>query len=268
VECTSDTSPTNTGTATGLDTCGTVSITYSDSSVAGCGNTETITRTWVATDQCGNAATNSQTIFVVDTTPPAIECPTNTTVDCSIDLVVPVTFEVQASDTCGEVTVVSTPASGSGFPIGPTVVTNTATDECGNAATCYFTVTRAALGFTGFLPPIGGADATGGSFTNPLRTFKLGSTIPVKFQAYCGGSPVLTGIHTLQAIKYSSAVDSDSPVDASPTDAATSGNQFRLTDSQWHFNLSTKVGFSQGTWKLVATLSDGSKHEVWIMLKK
>jgi len=70
-------------------------------------------------------------------------------------------------------------------------------------------------------------------------------------------------------VKYSSAVDSDPAIDASPTDAATTGNQFRLTDGQWHFNLSTKnSGFGQGTWKLIATLSDGSKHEVWIMLKK
>ena len=124
------------------------------------------------------------------------------------------------------------------------------------------------IGFVGFLPLIGGADATGGSFADPLRAFKLGSTIPVKFAASCGGSAVLTGIHTLQAIKYSSAVDSDPAIDATPTDAATTGNQFRLTDGEWHFNLSTRSGFSTGTWKLIATLSDGSTHYVWITIKK
>jgi hypothetical protein len=78
-----------------------------------------------------------------------------------------------------------------------------------------------------------------------------------------------TVIHTLQAIKYSNATDSDTPIDATPSDAATIGNQFRLTDGQWHFNLSTKGnGFSAGTWLLIATLQDGSKHSVWITLKK
>jgi len=43
----------------------------------------------------------------------------------------------------GEVTVnrIAGPASGSNFPIGMTTVTYEATDECGNRATCSFTVT-------------------------------------------------------------------------------------------------------------------------------
>jgi hypothetical protein len=99
----------------------------------------------------------------------------------------------------------------------------------------------------------------------------MGSTIPVKFGATWlnGGAALITGIHTLQAIKYSSATDSDWPIDATPTDAATTGNQFRLTSTDWHFNLSTKgSGFSAGTWLLIATLQDGSKHSVWITIKK
>ncbi len=129
--------------------------------------------------------------------------------------------------------------------------------------------------FNGFLSPIGGSVETlnGGSFADPVRAFKLGSTIPVKFalSSWNGtacGNVVTTGIHTLQAVKYNNAVDAETPIDASPTDAATSGNQFRLTDSQWHFNLSTKAGFSQGTWLLKATLQDGSIHTVWVTIKK
>ncbi|WP_395090404.1 PxKF domain-containing protein [Armatimonas sp.] len=121
------------------------------------------------------------------------------------------------------------------------------------------------LGFEGFLSPIGGADATGGSFASPLLSRKLGSNIPVKFRAFCCENDILTGIHTLQAIKYTSATTSNPPINATSTDAATTSNQFRLTGSQWHFNLDT--GFlSKGTWKLIATLSDGSTHTVWIKL--
>jgi len=111
---------------------------------------------------------------------------------------------------------------------------------------------------------------TGGSFADPLRAFKFGSTIPVRFQTGCSDAPVTRGVHTLQASKYSSSVDSDPVIDATPTDAATTGNQFLLTDAvsgEWHFNLNTKP-LSVGTWKLAATLSDGTIHEVWITIKR
>jgi len=111
---------------------------------------------------------------------------------------------------------------------------------------------------------------TGGSFANPVRSFKLNSTIPVKFNAMCFGAPLTTGIHTLQAIKYGNATTSDPAIDATPTDAATTGNQFRLTGTEWHFNLSTK-GFGnngQGIWLFKATLFDGSTYSVWVEIKK
>jgi hypothetical protein len=125
-----------------------------------------------------------------------------------------------------------------------------------------------ALSFDGFLAPVGGADATGGSFSSPVRTFKLNSTIPLKFAIACSGSPITTGVHTLQVIKWSDETTSEPALDATPTDAATTGNQFRLVDSQWHFNLDTKVtGMSVGKWQTLATLSDGSEHSAWIQIK-
>jgi hypothetical protein len=130
--------------------------------------------------------------------------------------------------------------------------------------------------FTGFLEPVGGSveSSNGGSFSDPLKAFKLGSTIPVKFSISTAigsscGAEVTTGVHTLQAIKWSSAIDSDAPIDATPTDAATTGNQFTLTGTEWHYNLSTKgSGFSVGTWQLRATLQDGTVKTVWITIKK
>src|SRR5205814_6843708 len=112
---------------------------------------------------------------------------------------------------------------GSGLPVGTTTVACTATDGSGNQADCHFTITRAALAFTGFLAPIGGADASGGSFANPVGTFKAKSTIPIKFTATCGGTAVQSGIHRLQVIKYSNATTAGDPIDATPQDSATTG---------------------------------------------
>jgi len=222
-----------------------------------------------ATDTAGNTATCSFNVTVNDSEKPQIACPANVTLACSVDALVPVSFSVTATDNCDSLpAVTSIPPSGSGFPVGSSTVTSTARDNSGNTATCTFTVTRAALGFTGFLSPIGGADASGGSFASPLRAFKLKSTIPVKFTSACSASAVLSGTHTLQVIKYSDATTAGDPIDASPQDAATTGDQFRITGGEWRFNLDTQAtGMSVGIWQLVATLSDGSQHRAWIQIK-
>ncbi|HET9712814.1 MAG TPA: MBG domain-containing protein, partial [Pyrinomonadaceae bacterium] len=134
------------------------------------------------------------------------------------------------------------------------------------------TILTACSVFNGFLSPIGGAVEfnTGGSFADPVRAFKLNSTIPVKFTAICFGVPLTTGIHTLTVQKFSSNVDSDPAIDATPTDAVTTGNQFRLTGTEWHYNLNTKAlgGNANGTYLFKATLFDGSSYSVWISIKK
>ena len=150
--------------------------------------------------------------------------------------------------------IAANPACGPGPAFGPFI-------PWGNCVACQ-------LVFTGFLSPIAGADATGGSFNSPLRTFKMNSTIPVKFSTTCNGLTETTGVHTLQVIKYSDATTPGTPIDATPSDAATTGDQFRLTGTDWHFNLDTRAtGMSKGIWLFVATLSDGSQHTAWIQIK-
>jgi hypothetical protein len=92
---------------------------------------------------CGNFAECTQIITVDDQTAPVITCPANITVTTPIgSCTAVVTFAVTATDNCGgTVTIVSSPASGTAFPIGVTTVTSTATDACGNSSTCTFTVT-------------------------------------------------------------------------------------------------------------------------------
>jgi hypothetical protein len=171
-----------------------------------------------------------------------------------------------------------TPDAGTGKTLTPAGIAND-----GNAGANYaYTfvpvntgVITAGYCFEGFHSPIGGSveSGNGGTFAEPVRSFKLNSTIPIKFTLFaggCSGSPIVTGIHTLQMIKYANAVDSEPAIDATPTDAATTGNQFRLSDTEWVYNLDTKrtPGISSGTWLVRATLFDGSVKTAWISIKK
>jgi HYR domain len=101
-----------------------------------------ITRTYTATDAAGLMSSDSQTITVIDNTPPTIACPSNITVNansgtCSKT----VSFTVTANDNCSSASVVASPASGSNFQVGTTTVTATATNAAGNTNSCTFTVT-------------------------------------------------------------------------------------------------------------------------------
>ena len=100
------------------------------------------TITWTATDSSGNTSSTAQTITVKDCEKPIISCPANITVNtspgqCGSNVV----FTVTATDNCGLQSVVSSPASGSAFPVGTTIVSSTATDTSGNQSTCTFSVT-------------------------------------------------------------------------------------------------------------------------------
>ncbi|MDB6034774.1 MAG: hypothetical protein JWM16_5112, partial [Verrucomicrobiales bacterium] len=64
----------------------TIQGTVTNTATVGCPTNLVATRTWRATDQCGNFSTCSQTITVVDTTPPALTCSANVTIECGSPL--------------------------------------------------------------------------------------------------------------------------------------------------------------------------------------
>jgi HYR domain/Secretion system C-terminal sorting domain len=146
VSCASAVPAPNTTLVTATDNCaGVITITHISDVISNqtCTNRYTITRTYRATDVCGNFAQCTQIITVNDQTAPVITCPANITVTTPVgSCTAVVNFSVTATDNCnGPVTIVSSPASGSVFSIGTTTVTSTATDACGNSSTCTFTVT-------------------------------------------------------------------------------------------------------------------------------
>lgn len=139
VECDQPTDPTSLGQATAADDCDAApTVTFSDATAAGaCAHESVITRTWTATDACGNSANAVQTISVFDSTAPQLTIDTTpitvVDVDCSGDESVTLPAAT-ATDNCdGAVTI--TDDAPPFFPAGETTtVTFTATDACGNAS--------------------------------------------------------------------------------------------------------------------------------------
>jgi hypothetical protein len=101
IECDEQTDPDNTGSATATDICNpSPVITYSDVEAPGdCAAEKTITRTWTATDVCGNTHSCVQTIKVVDTTPPVIACNAPATITPPD---APISFTATATDNCDD----------------------------------------------------------------------------------------------------------------------------------------------------------------------
>jgi hypothetical protein len=130
------------GDATAIDACDpSPVITFVDSTEPGaCPQEYCVTRTWTATDACGNSTSCSRTICVQDGTAPVIECPPETTAPCFAQLPAPAAnlaeFEAlggSAVDVCGTVAVAWVEdVPGDGF------VTRSyeALDACGNASQC------------------------------------------------------------------------------------------------------------------------------------
>ena len=88
-------------TLTASDNCGTADVTFNEVRTDGdCPSNYILTRTWTATDECGNSTSHTQTVTVQDTTAPMFNesLPTDENVEC--DAVVDA-VTLTASDNCG-----------------------------------------------------------------------------------------------------------------------------------------------------------------------
>ncbi|HWX21456.1 MAG TPA: Ig-like domain-containing protein, partial [Candidatus Binatia bacterium] len=108
-----------------------------------CGNTFDATRTWVATDACGNSAQCSQTVNAIDTIAPVITCAnTNKTVELGQAWSFDPPTATDNGGTNVTITVFNTVTNTSGHCGNTFDATRTwvATDACGNSAQCSQTV--------------------------------------------------------------------------------------------------------------------------------
>jgi hypothetical protein len=119
----------------------TVDVTHSDQQTIGvCPQTYTIVRTWVATDDCGNAASCQQTITVHDETPPEITCPDNRVFECNQAIEFGQATATDVGDPNPAITYNDVVVPGNCSQAHTIMRVWIATDDCGNSATCVQTV--------------------------------------------------------------------------------------------------------------------------------
>lgn len=220
------------------------------------------TVTVTATDAAGNIGFASVT-YIVDRTPPevTITAPAhgavyilNQTVyaDWSADDALSGITSATGTKDRGEAIDTSS--------VGPKTFTVTARDCAGNITTVNHTY-YVRYAYSGVLRPI---NADGSS------VFKLGSTVPVKFQlCYANGDFVTNATARIFLTKISNGITgTEVEIEAVSTSSATTGNLFRYcpTENQYIFNLNTKT-LTKGTWLIRIDLGDGSLNTVTIGLR-
>jgi hypothetical protein len=103
-----------------------------------CPDSYTLTRTWTATDDCGNSIQHQQVVTVQDTTPPQITCPDDITIESGEPTDPSNTGQATATDNCDPSPTVD--HDDTTIEAGITR-TWTATDACGNSSQCVQTIT-------------------------------------------------------------------------------------------------------------------------------
>ena len=213
------------------------------------------------TDLAGNSSSAMVSNIHIDKTVPVLTMPS---LAGSYGLNSSLTLTFAASDALSGIATQSATLNGNPVSSGSTVVltqlgtntfTLTATDQAGNTVTetRQFSVNYT---FGGFLSPLGGN----------RTTFHLGSVIPVKFDLYdANGVAISTAIARLSLQQLNGSDPVGDPIDATPTSGADSGNQFRYSGGHYMYNLSTKP-FTAGTWRIQATLDDGTVQTIEIGL--
>ena len=212
--------------------------------------------TLTVTDTGGGSDTDDVVVTVQDTLAPDISCPANVLVNLplnSTDTSMVVNYpDVTATDACSSsVTVNSTPASGSVFPVGTTTVNATADDGAGHTSGCSFTVT-VQYNFAGFFPPVANLPA--------LNVVQAGRGIPVKFS--------LSGNKGLGI--FAAGSPSSGPIVCNSSDPATmleetvtaggSSLTYDPLSDLYVYIWKTEAGWAGTCRQLVVQLNDGTTH--------
>ena len=136
-----------TDSALAMDICSGVELVIAIDSLQGdCPSEWMVTRTFTATDACGNSASSQQVVSIIDTVAPVFDLaslPADTLLDCASDIPTCENYAVFATDDCGTAAVNCSSETTPGACIGDytTILTFTATDVCGNQSAYNMTIT-------------------------------------------------------------------------------------------------------------------------------
>jgi hypothetical protein len=215
--------------------------------------------TCTATDGSANTTSRTFPLTVVDTTPPVPSLPSSVVASATSASGAVVTYSASAHDAVdGNVGIACTPAAGSMFPLGNTLVSCSASDAAGNHVQAAFTV-KVQAQWSGIQQPI---NSDGSSI------FRLSSTVPIRF-ALTGASANITNLPATLSVTRLGDKVTGSVLEATYAIQADTGNVFHY-DPQAHqyvYNLAAKQ-LAPGDWLVKILISDGVPRTVKISLVK
>jgi HYR domain len=217
-----------------------------------------------ATDAHENKGTGSFTVSVVDTTPPVVSVPSDTTTGPTqwngAIVSYPPASAYDLVDTVVQA-VICDPASATLFPFGTTTVTCSATDSHKNTGTNEFKVTVTGFTFLGFFKPIDNLPV--------MNTVKGGSTVPVKWRLQGQGGIEITDVAAVDAAKLdASPIPCSSAVALDLEFTMTGGTSLRYDPMAPQYILNWQTPRQPGTcWELRVPFVDGTVQRAQFRLK-
>jgi hypothetical protein len=207
---------------------------------------------WTATDANGNESSGTQSVTLVDKTPPAVTPPPDVVVTATGGLTPADVGTATATDIFGATVSHDGPAS---FPVGLTLVTWTAVDGNGNQASATQRI-EVAYRFDGFSGPI-----------QPGGLYNANRTLPLKFRlSFDGGTPATTAVARLSVAFLGAGAAPGDPLDVDSSDGGPEGDVFGFTGDHYHLNVRTQ-GWPSGWYRLSVALDDGRGYTMDIALR-
>lgn len=216
------------------------------------------TVTYTVTDPSNNTTTATREVVVQDTTPPEITMNGDAfmTIYCGYGWTDP---GATALDLCDGTLTVTAVSNVNPNMIGLYSVTYTATDAAGNSNSANRFVRMIAT-VVGLENPMAELVLDGsGDPPLPERAFKLGRTLPLKLKLLCGSTPLGEGQvappKIVSLVRVGEA-ENMTVLDINSGGSNDNGPNFRWSDPQWVYNLST-AELTTGTYYITIEMPDG-----------
>ena len=156
------------------------------------------------------------------------------------------------------------------LPFGTSTITLVMNDGQVDSAEATVDVT-VTVGVNGLLPPLAGLTLYPAAVPLPTKAFKVGRTLPLRFQLSCGSIP-LTDADVLPPtiVGFVQWVGDDMHMEFSDFDDSGLSNDdgvdFRFSDGNWVYNLSTKNGVA-GVYFVTIEMPDDQSYRAGFTLR-